>query len=151
VKNMSMKALVLCAAAGLSIAACAGKPAETIDFANSCKIENDAKYVAITGYLNDGGSIFCSNIGGGPVTCGLMLAETADGVKGRGLKSDIDQGSGSNQIEKFEGSYKKENLRIRDNAGQMVNIGDKVKLTGKFSVTPDASLCFMHADKIEKQ
>jgi hypothetical protein len=147
---MSKSTFFLTLAAGLLAASCAAKQGETIDFANSCKIENDGKYVAITGYLNDDGHIFCSNIGSSTVNCGLMLTEGPDLVKGRGLKADIDQGSGSNQIEKFEGSYKKENLKIRDNNGQMVNIGDKVKLTGKFSVTPDASLCFMHADRIEK-
>jgi hypothetical protein len=148
-KNMSKCRLVLILAAGVLAASCTAKQAETIDFANSCKVENDGKYVAITGYLKDGGSIFCSNIGSSTVNCSLTLTETADGTKG--IKADIEQGSGSNEIEKFEGSYKKENLKIRDNGGQTVNIGDKVKLTGKFSVTPDASLCFMHADKIEKQ
>ena len=146
---MWKSALFLTLSAALLTVGCAAKVGEPIDFANSCKIENDAKYVSITGYLKADGSMFCSNIGGGPVTCGLTLTETADGTKG--LKADIDQGSGSNEIEKFEGSYKKEGLKIRDDSGQMVKIGDKVKLTGKFSVTPDASLCFMHADKIEKQ
>ena len=146
---MSKSTFVLVLAAGLLAAGCAAKQAETIDFANACKVENDGKYVALTGYLKDGGSIFCSNIGSSTVNCSLKIAETAEGANS--FNADIEQGSGSNEIEKFEGSYKKENLKIRDNSGGFVNIGDKVKLTGKFSVPPDAKGCFMHADKIEKQ
>jgi len=146
---MSKSTIFLTVVAGILTASCAAKEGEPIDFANSCKMENDGKYVAIVGYLKADTGIFCSNIGSSTVNCGLTLTETADGTKG--LKADIEQGSGSNEIEKFEGSYKKENLKIRDNNGDMVKIGDKVKLTGKFSVTPDASLCFMHADRIEKQ
>lgn len=146
---MSINTFVLTLFAGLLAAGCTAKVGEPIDFANSCKIENDGKYVAITGFLKDGGSIFCSNIGSSTVNCSLTLTETADAAKG--LKVDIEQGSGSNEIEKFEGSYKKENLKIRDNVGQMISVGDRVMLTGKFSVTPDAALCFMHADTIEKQ
>ena len=146
---MTGRAFLLTLASGLLLAGCAAKQGGPIDFANACKIENDGKYVELTGYLQDRGSVFCSNIGSSTVNCGMTITATADGKDG--YLADIEQGSGSNQIEKFEGSYKKENLKIRDNTGGFVKIGDKVKLTGKFSVPPDAKGCFMHADKIERQ
>ncbi len=144
-KNSFLLALV----SGLFIAGCAAKQGEPVDFATACKVENDGKYVELTGYLQDRGSVFCSNIGSSMVNCGMTLTPTADGKEG--FLADIEQGTGSNEIEKFEGSYKKDDLKIRDNAGAFVQIGDKVKLTGKFSVPPDAKGCFMHADRIEKQ
>ena len=143
-----MRKVILFCVAVLLFGACGEKASETIEFANSCKVENDGKYVSIAGYLKAGSSIFCSNIGGGRMDCSLTLTEKPDAETG--YKASIEQGSGKNQIEKFERNYKKEDLKIRDNAGAMVAIGDKVKLTGKFSVTPDASLCFITVDKIEK-
>jgi len=146
---MSKSTFFLTLVAGLMAAGCAAKQGEPIDFATACKVENDGKYVELTGYLQDRGSVFCSNIGSSTVNCGMTLTPTADSKEG--FMADIVQGSGSNEIEKFEGSYKKDDLKIRDNNGGLVKIGDKVKLTGKFSVPPDAKGCFMHADRIEKQ
>ena len=134
-------------AAGMLFSACTAKQAETIDFANACKLENEKKYVQVSGYLTDGGSIYCSNTGG-RMECGFDLTETPDAKKG--VRVDISQGSGSNSVEKFESSYKKEDIKIHDNSGGPVKLGEKVKVTGTMNVIPDGSFCFVTVDKIEK-
>ena len=134
---------------GLLLMACANKPAQEIAFPTTCKAEDDHKYYAITGYLTDGGSVFCSNIGGGRMDCSLDLTEKPDG--GAKIGAEIEQGSGANEIEEFGSSYKKEDLKIHDNSGGLVKIGDKVKLTGDYNAVPDGSRCFLEVDKIEKQ
>ena len=124
------------------------KQATPVDLANACAADNEKKYLSTVGFLNDGGSIFCSNIGGGRIDCSLDLVASAGGA--RVLGAEIEQGSGSSEIEKFEGSYKKDDLKIHDANGGFVKIGDKVRITGEMSVVP-GSTCFMEVDKIEKQ
>lgn len=133
---------------GIFLVACASKQAQEIGFPTTCKAEDDHKYYAITGYLNDGGSVFCSN-SGGRMECGFSLNEKPDG--GSKLSSYIPQGTGANSVEEFGSSYKKDDLKIHDNSGSLVKIGDKVKLTGEYQALPDGSHCFFEVDKIEKQ
>ena len=45
------RSLFVVVAAGMFLLSCAAKQAETIDFANACKLENEKKYVSISGYL----------------------------------------------------------------------------------------------------
>ena len=132
---------------GVFLAACAGKQAAQIAFPTVCKAEEDHKYVAVTGYLTDDGSVFCSNIGGGRMECSFSLNEKADG--GAKIGAEIAQGSGANSVEEFGSSYKKEDLKIHDNSGGLIKVGDKVKLTGDYNAVPDGSHCFLEVDKIE--
>lgn len=133
---------------GIIFLACGEKPAEQIAFPTTCKAEDDTKYVKITGYLTDDGSVFCSNIGGGRMECSFSLNEKTDG--GAKIGADIAQGTGANSVEEFGSSYKKEDLKIHDNSGGFVKVGDKVTLTGKYNALPDGSHCFLTVDKIEK-
>lgn len=128
--------------------ACAGNPAEQIAFPTVCNASDDTKYVKVTGYLTDEGSVFCSNIGGGRMECNFTLTEKPDG--GAKIGAAIAQGSGANSVEEFGSSYKKEDLKIHDNSGGLVKIGDKLTLTGKYNALPDGSHCFLTVDKIEK-
>lgn len=121
---------------------------ELVDISKSCAIENDGKYAQVSGFLSNDGSIFCSNIGGGRLDCGMDVAETAGGPKI--LKADIEQGSGANQIEKLESGYKKEDIKVHDNSGGIVDLSSKINLSGKLSIAPDGAVCFMTVDKIEK-
>jgi hypothetical protein len=50
----------------------------------------------------------------------------------------------------LKSGYKKEDIKIRDNAGNVINLSDKVKLTGEMNVTPDQKVCFLNVTKIEK-
>lgn len=81
--------------------------------------------------------------------CGLDLKETPAGDKK--LRVEIEQGSSANTIEELPRGYKTEDIKIRDNAGNIINMAaDKVKLTGEMSIAPDGSVCFMKVTKIEK-
>ncbi|HEY2846909.1 MAG TPA: hypothetical protein VGI80_03770 [Pyrinomonadaceae bacterium] len=142
-----LQLFVVLVIASASILAACKKDAVNVDLANACAADNEKKYVSTVGYLNDGGSIFCSNIGGGRMDCSLDLVATAGGS--RVLGAEIEQGTGSSEIEKFESGYKKDDLKIHDANGGFVKLGDKVKITGEMSVVP-GSTCFMEIDKIEK-
>ena len=122
------------------------------EFANACNPDNEKKYIEVSGVLEHRGSVFCSNTGG-RMECGFDLLESAGGDKK--LRVDIEQGSGANTVDKLERGYKKEDVKIRDNAGNQVTLGaDKVKLTGKMSVVAPMGnaqgVCFMQVNKIEK-
>lgn len=122
---------------------------EPVDISKACPVANDGKYVQVHGFLSDGGSIFCSNIGGGRLNCGMDVAGgTPDGPKI--LTADIEQGSGPNQIEKLESGYKKEDIKVHDNTGGIIDLSSKVHLSGKLSIAPDGGVCLMTVDKIEK-
>lgn len=122
------------------------KQSTPVDLANACAADNEKKYISTTGFLNDGGSIFCSNTGG-RMDCSLDLVASPGGA--RVLGAEIEQGTGSSEIEKFESGYKKDGLKIHDASGGLVKLGDKVRVTGEMSVVP-GSTCFMEIDKIEK-
>ena len=129
-------------------AACAAKQAQQIAFPTVCKAEDEGKYVQVSGYLRDGGSIFCSDTGG-RMECSLELNEKPDG--GAKLNVYIAQGTGADSIEEFPSGYKKSDIKIHDDSGGPVKLGDQVKVTGKYNALPDGSHCFLDVDKIEKQ
>ena len=124
------------------------KEAVPVDIANVCAAGNEKRYISTTGYLDDRGSIFCSNIGSGRMNCGMDVVESPGGKKV--FSADIEQGSGADEIEKLASGYKKEDIKIHDDKGAVMNLSDKVKLTGQMSITPDGSVCFMTVDKIER-
>jgi hypothetical protein len=132
---------------GILFAACAAKQGQPMAFPTTCNDADDGKYVAIAGYLTDDGSVYCSDTGG-RMDCNLTLTEKPDG--GAKILASVAQGTGKSSIEDFGSSYKKSDLKIHDNSGGMVKIGDKVTLTGKFSVIPGGSSCFITVDKIDK-
>ena len=124
------------------------KEAVPVDIANICAADNKKKYVSTSGYLDDRGSIFCSNIGGGRLNCGMDVVAGPGGKKVFG--ADIEQGSGADEIEKLASGYKKEDIKVHDDKGAVIGLSDKVKLTGQMSIAPDGSVCFMTVDKIER-
>ena len=122
------------------------KTAIPVELANACVGDNDGKYLSTSGFLDDKGSIFCSNTGG-RMDCSLDFLAAPGGQ--RILGAEIEQGSGSSEIEKFASGYKREDLKIHDASGALIKLSDKVNITGKLSVVP-GSTCFMEIDKIEK-
>jgi hypothetical protein len=124
------------------------KTAVPVELSKICAADNEKKYVTTSGYLDDKGSIFCSNIGGGRMDCGLDVIANPGG--NRVFGADIEQGSSANEIEKLPSGYKKEDVKIHDNQGNVIKLSDKVNLTGQMSIAPDGSVCFMEVDKIEK-
>jgi hypothetical protein len=124
------------------------KEAVPVDISSICAADNEKKYVSTSGYLDDRGSIFCSNIGGGRMNCGLNVVANPGGTKVFG--ADIEEGTGRDTIEKLESGYKREDIKIHDDKGAVISLSDKVKLTGEMSIAPDGSVCFMKVDKIER-
>lgn len=147
-----MKRLILLSAfVALASVAC-NTVGEPMEFANACKPENEKKYIEVSGVLAQRGSVLCSNTGG-RMECGFDLLESA-GSKNI-VRVDIAQGSGSSSVEKLESGYKKEDIKIHDNSGNLVALDvDKVKVTGKMSVVAPmgnaAGVCFMQVNKIER-
>jgi len=121
---------------------------EPVEFAKACSPDYEKKVVEISGFLSDKGGVFCSNIGGGPVKCGIKLTEAAESEKS--ISADIVQGTWANNIEKLERGYKKEDIKIHDNDGNIISIADKVKITGTLNTTGDPNVCFVSVAKITK-
>lgn|SRR5688500_8785851 len=146
-----MKALSILILFGLSTIACntSGVPTE---FANACAQDLDGKTIEVSGILQPRSSVFCSNRGG-RMECPFDFVETAGSEKKMG--ADIEVGTGANTVTEIPKGYKKEDLKIRDNAGNQINLGtDKVKLTGKMLIAPAApggqGVCLMQVYKIER-
>ena len=118
-----------------------------VELSKVCSADNEKKYISTSGFLGDKGGVFCSNIGG-RMDCGFAVSAAPGGDKV--FSADIEQGTWANNVEKLERSYKKEDIKIHDNNGGVINLSDKVTLTGQMSITPDGSVCFMKVDKIEK-
>ena len=71
------------------------------------------------------------------------------------MTADIEVGSGTNTVDEIPKGFKKEDIKVRDNAGNAVALGsDKLKLTGKMAIAPAApggqGVCLMQVYKIEK-
>ena len=133
------------------IAACntTGVPTE---FANARNADNEKKTIEVAGVIQPSRSVFCSNRGG-RMECGFDFLEAPGSEKK--FSADIEQGSGANTVDMLESGYKKEDVKIRDNAGNQIPLGsDKVKVTGKMSIVPAAAgnpgVCFMQVYKIER-
>jgi hypothetical protein len=121
---------------------------EPVEFSKACSPEYEKKTVEVSGFLSDKGGIFCSNIGGGPVKCGFKFTETP--VSEKSISADIVEGAWANNVEKLERGYKKEDIKIHDNDGNIVNITEKVKITGTLNTTGDPNVCFISVAKITK-
>lgn len=124
-----------------------------VEYSKACSVENDKKYIEVSGFLNDKGGVYCSNTGGGPVRCGFKLLENPTTEKG--FSADIEQGTWANNVEKLQSGYKKEDIKIHDNGGNVIALDQKVKLVGKMSYAKgggDGSndVCYLTVTKIEK-
>ena len=143
-----MKPITLLVLITLGILAGCNTKGEPVEFSKACDVANEKKVVEISGFLVDKGGVFCSNIGGGRLECGFTLTEKLGDDKG--FKAEIAQGSSANSVEELPRGFKKEDIKIRDNGGNIISPSDKVKLTGKMSVGPGGVPCFMQVDKIER-
>jgi hypothetical protein len=136
----------------LLVTSCSNPVGIPTEFGKACAPANEKQYLEVAGVLVERGSVFCSNTGG-RMECGFDLLESAGSDKK--LRVDVEQGSGANTVNKLERGYKKDDVKIRDNAAQQIALGkDTVKLTGKMSIAPGAGdtpgVCFMQVTKIER-
>jgi hypothetical protein len=140
-----MKPISACIALCLAAACSACSKPVPVELSHACDQTNEKKYVRVSGFLDDDGSVFCSNPGG-RLTCGFELRETAAADRKIGVY--IDQGSGANAVEKLASGYGRGDIKIHDNHGRVISLDEKVSLTGRMSVAKD--VCFITVDKIEK-
>jgi len=118
-----------------------------VEFSKACAAENEKKYLEVSGFLDDKGGVFCSNRSG-RMECSFNLRETPTGEKK--LSAYIQTGTSANSAEQLPKGYSREDLKIRDNAGNIINLADKVKVTGELNTTGDPNVCFINVTKIEK-
>lgn len=118
-----------------------------VEFSKACGAENSGKLIQLTGYLADQGSIFCRNFTGA-MKCGLKLLENPGSENP--ITVDVSQGTSANQIEEIKRGYKAEDVRIRDNGGNVINLANKLKVTRKMLVSVENNVCNMAVSKIEK-
>src|SRR5512140_442105 len=97
--------ILMIVAAGLY--GCIKGPATDVELSKACDAGNEKKYIATTGYLDDHGSIFCSNTGG-RMDCSLDFVASPGGARVFG--AEIEEGSGASEIEKLENGYKRGDL-----------------------------------------
>lgn len=122
------------------------------EYANACSLDLDGKTLEINGILESRASIFCSNRGG-RMECPFDFLASLGGDNKIG--ADIEVGNGANTVTEITKGFKKEDIKVRDNAGEQITLGtDKVKLTGKMLIAPAApggqGVCLMQVYKIEK-
>ncbi len=122
-----------------------------VEYADACNPENNKKYIQVSGFLDEKGGIFCSNTSG-PLECGFKLYNAPGDEKY--ISSDITVGSWSNNVEKPERNYSRDDIKIRDNKGEFVKLGEKVKLTGEITAVADKTakdgvVCYLKVGKIE--
>lgn len=121
-----------------------GEPAE---FSKACDAMNNGKLIQVPGYLSEKGGMWCRNFSG-TTKCGLKLLENPGSEAS--ISIDVAQGSSANSIEKLERSYNPEDVKIHANDGSVINLNDKVKVSGEMLISPENKVCIMDVSKIEK-
>ncbi|MGE3724191.1 MAG: hypothetical protein AB7I41_01470 [Candidatus Sericytochromatia bacterium] len=144
--------LALFAAVFVTLVSCE-KPTP-VEYAQACSEANDQKLIQTSGYLTDGGSLFCSNTrDNSTVECGFqLLAKIGDK---NALKVDIAVGNGANSVEKIERGYKPSDLKIHDHAGALINFSKPVTITARARAWHDPTSkeklnCYFTVKKLEQ-
>jgi DNA/RNA endonuclease YhcR with UshA esterase domain len=119
-------------------------PATTINFSNYNDSTLHGKRVTIEGYFT---------LPTGSVTYGSSLSfdmfERRSQFPGStDLNISVDIGTGNNTMDKLQDKYLAKDINIRGNKGEPIVIGDRVKVTGKYSVY--GSYCSIDVQEIEK-
>jgi hypothetical protein len=120
------------------------KPGVPVEFAKACNVENNNKTVEVSGYIGRGNGVSCGEMGGYS-QCLYRLNEKLTDKDG--IKVGIVQGESANQAEQLPIADK--DIKLHGADGSIINITDKVKLTGEMSASSD--YCSMKVTKVEKQ
>ena len=147
-----MKGILLASLLSILLVPACNTTGVPTEFANACAQGLDGKTIEVSGILEPRSMVYCSNRGG-RMECPFDLLEAAGSEKKIG--ADVEVGSGANTVTEIPKGFKKEDLKVRDNAGNQITLGtDKVKLTGKMLIAPAApggqGVCLMQVYKIEK-
>jgi hypothetical protein len=147
-----MKAILISALLTVFFVSACNVTGVPTEFANACALDLDGKTIEVSGVLDSRSSVYCSNRGG-RMECPFDFSESAGSDKKMG--ADIEVGSGANTVSEIPSGFKKQDIKVRDNAGNQINLGsDKVKMTGKMLIAPAApggqGVCLMQVYKIER-
>lgn len=123
---------------------------EKMEYGKVCGLGNDGKMVETSGFLADKGSVFCSNTSG-RMECGLKFSGKAGDAEG--FNADIAIGSGANTMDELPKGYKPEDIVVRGDDGNKIDLAKEVTITGKLSAyqsteAPKGIGCFIQAQKI---
>ena len=126
---------------------------EPVAYERVCDLGNDKKSIETEGFLDDAGGVFCSNTSG-RMECGLKLKQSLKDEKG--FTADVAIGSGANTMDELSSGYKPTDIAIRNNDGNVIDLGEKVKVTGTLSAyedttSPGKTGCFIKVYKIEQK
>ncbi len=142
-----------------------------VEFSKACELQNDGKYLEVTGYLDNIGDLYCSGKQGGNMTCPLSFKKdlnieidinksiTNELNPAEIFSTNVLLGDSANSLKKKEyKNFKKEDMEFIGNDNSIISIKDKVKITGKVRVMSDTNIdkkpyisCIVYVDKIEKQ
>jgi hypothetical protein len=120
------------------------KPGVPVEFSKACNVENNNKTVEVSGYIGRGNGVSCGEMGGYSQCLYRLNGKPTDKD---GIKVGIVQGDSANQAESLPIADK--DIKLHGADGSILNIADKVKLTGEMSASSD--YCSMKVTKIEKQ
>ena len=131
------------------LAGCGSVEGEKMEYGKVCGLGNDGKMVETSGFLADKGSVFCSNTSG-RMECGLKFSAEAGG---EGFNADIAVGSGANSMDELPKGYKPEDIVVRGDDGNAIDLGKGVTVTGKLSAyqsteAPNGVGCFIQVQKL---
>jgi hypothetical protein len=138
---------------GLGVLLTACEKPTTIGYANVCNRDNDGKLIETTGYLNDGNGVFCSNTRNGTMECSFTLVEKPHDEKG--ISADISVGTSANTAEELKSNYAPEDVKIRDNNGELISPAQKLRVTGRLQsfadkTDPSEGGCYLTVKTIKR-
>ncbi|MEZ5427511.1 MAG: hypothetical protein R2747_14660 [Pyrinomonadaceae bacterium] len=148
--------LIFAVLIGIAAAACSPE-FKKVPFEKACDRENQNQKITVEGYIG-ADSIVCDSSDGG--NCNFWLSEIS-GEKGAGsINFSLKQGTKGNQVERSEsggsnsgGTISGENIKIRSADGQIVNLREKVAVSGTTEVIISSGmmpLCRMDLVGIEQ-
>lgn len=88
----------------------------------------DDMRVTIEGYIGIGSSVYETES-----STNLEFWERKGQHKGQYMSISIELGSGNNEMKRLPNDYKRSDLQLKDDKGNDVKFGDKVRITGMFS------------------
>ena len=131
----------------LFIFSCSPEKGIPVEYSQTCNLENNDKVLEVSGYLKDEGSVYCSNTSG-RYECGFNLI--GEDKNAKGFTVNIQVGSSSNSVEKLESGYSQKDIKIHDDRGDIVNLEQKVTITGKITTVKDPDeVCYLKVNRIE--
>ena len=124
---------------------------EPVEYSKACDSENDDKTIETKGYIVMRRGIFCSNRSG-RTECGFDLKK--DPKDEFRFSADVAVGSGANTMDKVESGFDASDIKIRNNAGNEIDMEKEVTVTGEINSSKDPVsknlVCYMKVVKIEQ-